>query len=105
MLRPFAVDRTLMCDTERARLAAPDLMSTHFDLQPAIAACRTGSAGSQGLLVQNEKAADEFRRDVRRIGLRTQERAGRDSAQQWKFASRGTRQAVRHSFALTSREA
>src|ERR1700687_3061419 len=46
MLWPFAVDRTLMFDTERARLSPPDTMSTHFDLQPAIAACRTASAGS-----------------------------------------------------------
>jgi hypothetical protein len=52
MLRAFAVNRTLMFDTERAWLARPDMMSTHFDLQPAIAACRTGSAGSQGELVQ-----------------------------------------------------
>jgi hypothetical protein len=55
MLRAFTVNRTLMFDTERAWLARPDMMSTHFDLQPAIAACRTGSAGSQGALVQNEK--------------------------------------------------
>src|SRR3981081_4108051 len=46
MLRAFAVDRTLMFDTERARLPPPDTMSTHFDLQPAIAACRAASAGS-----------------------------------------------------------
>src|ERR1700738_2429931 len=75
MLRAFAVNRALMFDAERARFAGPDMMSTHFDLQPAIAACRTGSAGSQGLLVQNEEAADERRRDVRRIRLCTQGRA------------------------------
>jgi hypothetical protein len=55
MLRAFAVNRALMFDTERAWFAGPDMMSTHFDLQPAIAACRTGSAGSQGLLVQMKK--------------------------------------------------
>jgi len=46
MLWTFAVNRTLMFDTERTWLAWPDLMSAHFDLQPAIAACRTGSTGS-----------------------------------------------------------
>jgi hypothetical protein len=52
MLRTFAVDRTAMFDAERTGLARPDLVATHFDLQPAIAACRTASAGSQGLLLQ-----------------------------------------------------
>jgi hypothetical protein len=46
MLGAFAVDRTLMLDTERARLPAPDPMPAHFDLQPAIAASRTASAAS-----------------------------------------------------------
>jgi hypothetical protein len=35
-----------MLDAERTRLAWPNPMSTHFDLQPAIAACRTASAAS-----------------------------------------------------------
>src|SRR5216684_3016827 len=35
-----------MFDTERTWLAWPDLMSAHFDLQPAIAACCAGSAVS-----------------------------------------------------------
>jgi hypothetical protein len=41
-----------MFDAERARLSPPDLISAHFDLQPAIAARRAGSAGSRLLLVQ-----------------------------------------------------
>src|ERR1700676_4953620 len=52
MLRALAVNRTLMLDAERARLPPPDFMSGPFDLQPAIAACRAASAGSQMLLVQ-----------------------------------------------------
>jgi hypothetical protein len=55
MLRAFAVDRTLMFDAERARLARLDLVSAYFDLQPAVTACRAGSAGSRGLLVQLTK--------------------------------------------------
>jgi hypothetical protein len=35
-----------MLDTERTRLPWPDPMSTHFDLQPAIAAGCTASTGS-----------------------------------------------------------
>src|SRR5258708_13104755 len=46
MLRAIAVDGTLMVDTERARLSPRNPMSTHFDLQPAIAACRAASAAS-----------------------------------------------------------
>src|SRR6266851_2324907 len=34
-----------MFDAERTRLAWPDLMSAHFDLQPAIAASRTAATG------------------------------------------------------------
>jgi hypothetical protein len=49
MLGAFAVDRTLMLDTERARLSTPDVMSTHLDLQPAIAAGRAASASSLNL--------------------------------------------------------
>src|SRR6202158_5227353 len=52
MLRALAVNRALMFDAERTRLPRPDPMSAHFDLQPAIAACRAASAGSQMLLVQ-----------------------------------------------------
>jgi hypothetical protein len=52
MLRALAVDRTPVFDTERTRLARPDLMSTHFDLQPAIAAGRAASASPLGLPVQ-----------------------------------------------------
>jgi hypothetical protein len=44
-----------MLDTERAWLAALDPMSAHFDLQPAIAACRAASAGSVVVLVQLTK--------------------------------------------------
>jgi len=55
MLRAFAVNRTLMFDAERARLSPPDLMSAHFDLQPAIAARRAASAGSRLLLVQMKR--------------------------------------------------
>jgi hypothetical protein len=55
MLGAFAVDRTLICDTERTRLARPDLMPAHLDLQPAVAAGRAVSAGSLTLLVQIKK--------------------------------------------------
>jgi|SRR3981081_2704756 hypothetical protein len=41
-----------MFDTERTGLSWPDLMSAHFDLQPAIAACGAASAGPRVLLVQ-----------------------------------------------------
>jgi hypothetical protein len=44
-----------MSDAERTRLAGPDPMSAHFDLQPAIAARRAASAGSRVLLVQLPK--------------------------------------------------
>jgi len=52
MLRAFVVNRTLMRDTERARLAMLDPMPAYFDLQPAVAARRAASAGSVMLLVQ-----------------------------------------------------
>src|SRR6202051_1813660 len=52
MLRTFAVDRAPMFDAERARFASLDPMSTHFDLQPAIAARGTASAGSGRFLIQ-----------------------------------------------------
>jgi hypothetical protein len=52
VLGTLAVDRTLVLDAERTWLAGPDMVSTHFDLQPAIAACRAVSTGSQVLLVQ-----------------------------------------------------
>src|SRR5450756_370475 len=52
VLRAFAVDGTLTRDTERTRLARPDVMPTHFDLQPAVAARRAASAGSPLLLGQ-----------------------------------------------------
>ena len=52
MLGAFAIDRTLTSDTERTRLARSDVMSTHFDLQPAVAARRAGSTGSQVSLGQ-----------------------------------------------------
>jgi hypothetical protein len=55
MLGTLAVDRTLVFDTERTRLPRLDLVSTHFDLQPAVAAGRAASAGSRGLLVQMTK--------------------------------------------------
>jgi hypothetical protein len=35
-----------MFDAEWTGLSPPDPMPTHLDLQPAIAACRTVSAGS-----------------------------------------------------------
>ena len=50
MLRPFAIDRTAVCDAKRARFSWPDLVPAHLDLQPAIAAGRAASAVS--LLVQ-----------------------------------------------------
>jgi hypothetical protein len=53
----FAVDRTLISDVERTRIARPDMISTHFDLQPAIAARGTASTGSLVLLVQMTKPA------------------------------------------------
>src|ERR1700722_5385433 len=52
MLRAFTIDRALMFDAERARFASLDPMSTHFDLQPAIAARGTASAGPGRFLIQ-----------------------------------------------------
>jgi hypothetical protein len=46
MLRTFTVDRALVRDAERTRLSWSDPMSTHLDLQPAIAACRAASTAS-----------------------------------------------------------
>jgi hypothetical protein len=59
VLRAFAVNRTLMVNAVRARLAAPHLMPAYFDLQPAIAACRATPAGSLVLLVQRPKPIGE----------------------------------------------
>jgi hypothetical protein len=52
MLGAFAVDRTLISDTVRTRIAGPDAMLAHFDLQPAVAASGATSTGSLVLLVQ-----------------------------------------------------
>jgi hypothetical protein len=47
MLGAFAVNRALIPDAERTWLARPNLMSTYFDLQPAVTASRAASAGSR----------------------------------------------------------
>src|SRR5258706_6957664 len=54
-----------MFNTVRARLSAPDPMPTHFDLQPAIAACRAAATASQVLLVQRPKPMSEARLEGR----------------------------------------
>src|SRR5258708_32450434 len=66
VLRAIAVDGTLMVDTERARLSPRNPMSTHFDLQPAIAACRAASAAS--LIVAFHRGGQP---SVRLFGLRS----------------------------------
>jgi hypothetical protein len=76
MLGALTVDRTLMRDTERARLAPADPMSAHLDLQPAIAACGAAAAGSLLLLVQTDSAVDCYRSDLRRIDRRAQSISG-----------------------------
>jgi len=60
-------------DAERTRLARPDPMSAHFDLQPAVAAGRTASAASVVLLVQSA-AIDQFKQNKPPIGLSLPER-------------------------------
>jgi hypothetical protein len=70
MLGALVVNRALMFDAERARLSPPDPMPAHLDLQPAIAACRTASAASWGLLAQ-PTARQEYgkRKSMLRLSL------------------------------------